>query len=283
MSRTIDAHQHYWKLDRGDYGWLTPEGGPVLYRDYGPQDLEPDLERAGVRQTIVVQAAATHAETDYMLQLADNAVSIAGVVGWLDFHDPDWKAVLEKFRANPKFVGIRIMIQEMKDAAEVLEPESLEALRYLAEIGLPVDLLMHSKQLPETIQLLKQIPNLHAVIDHIGKPQIGLGVFEPWASQIKALAASHPGLYCKLSGMLTEADHESWEPEQFTAYVRHVVECFGTERVMFGSDWPVCLLAGSYMDVRAVLETALPEGLSEQQLSAIYGGNAAAFYKLPAE
>lgn len=283
MSRTIDAHQHYWKLDRGDYGWLKPESGPVLFRDYGPPDLEPELERAGVQRTIVVQAAATHAETDYMLTLADGSASIAGVVGWLDFQDPDWSAALDRFRANPKFVGIRVMIQDMDDASEVLRTDSLEALRYLADIGLPVDLLMQARQLPETIELLQRVPNLHAVIDHIGKPQIGQGVFEPWAGQIKALAGNHPGLYCKLSGMLTEADHQSWQPEQFTAYVRHVVTCFGPGRVMFGSDWPVCLLAGSYADVREVLRAALPEGLAESQLAGIYGENAARFYKLPAE
>ncbi|QHW33922.1 amidohydrolase family protein [Paenibacillus rhizovicinus] len=283
MSRTIDSHQHYWKLDRGDYGWLTPEAGPILYRDYAPGDLEPELERAGFQRTIVVQAAQTHAETDYMLELADHSESIAGVVGWLDFQAPDWRSALERFHANPKFVGIRVMIQEMEDASEVLQPYSVEALQVLADIGLPVDLVMRAHQLPETIELLKRVPGLRAVIDHIGKPQIAQGIFEPWASQIKELADSNPGLYCKLSGLLTEADHQSWQPEQFTAYVRHVVECFGIERVMFGSDWPVCLLAGSYEDVRSVLRAALPEALTEQQLAAVYGDNAAAFYKLPAE
>ncbi|QHT62309.1 amidohydrolase family protein [Paenibacillus lycopersici] len=282
MSRIIDSHQHYWKLDRGDYGWLSPESG-VLFRDYAPSDLEPELARAGVARTIVVQAAKTHAETDYMLELADRSASIAGVVGWLDFNDSGWRSALARFRRNPKFAGIRVMIQEMADASEVLEPNSLEALRHLAEIGLPVDLLMTSRQLPETIELLRRVPGLHAVIDHIGKPRIGEDVFEPWAGQIKTLAGENPGLYCKLSGMLTEADHEAWQPEQFTAYVRHVVACFGTERVMFGSDWPVCLLAGSYEEVLAVLGAALPEGLTERQRAGIYGENAATFYKLPDE
>ncbi|MFC4809379.1 amidohydrolase family protein [Paenibacillus sp. GCM10023250] len=282
MSRIIDAHQHYWALDRGDYGWLTPEAGPVLYRNYGPADLEPELARAGVSQTILVQAAQTHAETAYMLELAERSPSIAGVVGWLDFHDSNWRDVLSIFRAHPKFVGIRVMLQEMKDASEALEPHSLRALRYLAEIGLPVDLLMLEHQLPETIELLKRVPELHAVIDHIAKPRIGAGVFEPWAGRMRAIAEDHPGVYCKLSGMLTEADHGAWRLEQFTAYVRHVVECFGAERVLFGSDWPVCLLAGSYADVRSVLASALPDGLTDEQLAAVYAGNAAAFYRLKA-
>ena len=245
--------------------------------------MEPELARAGIRQSIVVQAAQTHAETAYMLELAERTESIAGVVGWSSFQDPNWRDVLKIFRAHPKFLGVRVMLQEMRDAAEVLEPNSLEALRHLAEIGLPVDLLMQSSQLPETIALLKQVPNLHAVIDHIGKPRIGEDRFEPWASQMREIAANHPGVYCKLSGMLTEADHEAWKPEQFTAYVRHVVACFGIGRVMFGSDWPVCLLAGSYADVREVLRAALPEELTEAQLAAVYGDNAAAFYKLPEE
>ncbi|WP_308635030.1 amidohydrolase family protein [Paenibacillus silvisoli] len=274
----IDAHQHYWKLDRGDYGWLTPQAGPVLYRDYAPEDLAPALAQAGVARTIVVQAAATHEETAYMLQLSDANDSIAGVVGWLDFHDPNWRGVLESFRSHPKFVGIRIMIQDMSDPYESHHPNSLEALRYLAEIKLPVDILINSKQLPATIELLRQVPGLHAVIDHIGKPAIREGVFEPWAGQMSEIAATYPGIYCKLSGMLTEAAHDDWQPEQFTAYVRHIVEAFGTDRILFGSDWPVCLLAGSYQDVCDVLEAALPPTLTEREREALYGGNAAAFY-----
>ncbi|AZN42442.1 amidohydrolase family protein [Paenibacillus albus] len=276
----IDAHQHYWKLDRGDYGWLTPEAGPVLYRDYGPADLEPELERAGVSRTIIVQAATTHAETDYMLQLAEQSESVAGVVGWLDFADPKWRQALESFSSHPKFVGIRVMIQDMEDAREVLQPHYVEALQELAAIQLPVDLVLKSHQLPVVIQLLKQVPGLHTVIDHIAKPRIGEGVFEPWASQMKELTETFPGVYCKLSGMITEANHQEWEPEQFVSYVRHIVDVFGTKRVMFGSDWPVCLLAGSYGDVCDVLASALPSTLEAEELEAIYGGNAAAFYKL---
>ncbi|REE78901.1 L-fuconolactonase [Paenibacillus taihuensis] len=276
----IDAHQHYWKLERGDYGWLTPEAGPALYRDYGPENLEPELECAGVSRTIIVQAAATHAETEYMLQIAEASESVAGVVGWLDFGDPKWRQVLEAFSAHPKFVGIRVMIQEMTYASDVLQPHMVEALRELAEIQLPVDLLLVSHQLAAAIELLKQVPGLHAVIDHIAKPRIGEGVMEPWASQMKEIAESFPGVYCKLSGMITEANHTEWNAEQFAPYVRHIVDIFGTKRVMFGSDWPVCLLAGSYGDVCDVLASSLPSSLGAEELEAVYGGNAADFYKL---
>jgi L-fuconolactonase len=275
----IDAHQHYWKLDRGDYGWISSEM-TALYRDYLPPDLGPELSRNGIGRTILVQAAATHAETDFMLELADKHDSIAGVVGWLDFDDPAWQAAYERFKAHPKFAGIRVMIQEMKDPREALRPHVIEALRRFAAEGLPVDLLAVSHQLPAVIELLDLVPGLHAVIDHICKPQIAAAVFEPWAGQMKEIAERHPGVYCKLSGMVTEADHRQWKPEHFTPYVRHIVNAFGPGRLMFGSDWPVCLLAASYSQVLDVLRGALPDSLTEEELEAIYGGNAAKFYRV---
>lgn len=277
--RKIDAHQHYWKLDRGDYGWLTPEGTPAIYRDFLPSDLEPELKRCGIDRTILVQAAATHAETTFMLQLSEKYESIAGVVGWLDLDDPEWPSVFETFRSYPKFVGFRLMIQEMKDAHDALRPHVIDALRQMAANDVPVDLLAVSHQLPVVVELLAQVPGLRAVIDHLCKPQIAAGVFEPWASQMREIAL-HPKVYCKLSGMVTEADHHAWKQEHFTAYVRHIVEIFGTDRVMYGSDWPVCLLAASYTQVHGLLGEVLPDSLTEAELEAIYGGNAAAFYKL---
>ncbi|QYR23267.1 amidohydrolase family protein [Paenibacillus sp. sptzw28] len=277
--RKIDAHQHYWKLDRGDYGWLTPEGTPAIYRDFLPADLEPELKRCGIDRTILVQAAATHAETTFMLQLSEKYESIAGVVGWLNLDDSEWPAAFETFRSHPKFVGFRFMIQEMKDARDALRPHILDALRQMAASDIPVDLLAVSHQLPVVVELLEQVPGLRAVIDHLCKPQIAAGVIEPWASQMREIAR-HPKVYCKLSGMVTEADHHGWKPEHFTSYVRHIVDIFGPDRVMYGSDWPVCLLAASYSEVHGLLGEVLPESLTESQLAAIYGGNAAAFYKL---
>ena len=275
----IDAHQHYWKIGRGDYGWLTPDV-PVLYRDYLPEDLEPSLEQHEIDGTIVVQAARTHAETDFLLELAERCASVAGVVGWLDFGDPTWPDALKRFQASTKFAGIRLMIQEMRDPREALQPHIVNALRRFAEDGLPVDLLAVSHQLPAVMELLELVPGLHAVIDHLCKPQIAAGVFEPWAGQMKEIARKHPGICCKLSGMVTEADHASWKPDDFTAYVRHIVECFGPSRVMFGSDWPVCLLAADYGQAVSVLERALPESFGEAERARLFGGNAAAFYKL---
>ncbi|MBD2845643.1 amidohydrolase family protein [Paenibacillus sp. IB182496] len=274
----IDAHQHYWKLSRGDYGWLSPQM-PTLYRDYLPADLQPSLAAHRIDGTIAVQAAQTLEETDYLLELAEREPSILGVVGWLDPADPACVAHYERHSRHPKYVGFRIMIQELADAETILEPGYVARLRELAQRDAPIDLLVLAHQLDPLVRLLDQIPELRGVVDHLAKPPIAAGELEPWRSRMAEIAA-HPGIYCKLSGMVTEADHDGWRPEDLTPYVRAVWELFGPERVMYGSDWPVCLLASSYDRLAEALEQALPEGLSAAQRGALYGGNAAAFYKL---
>jgi L-fuconolactonase len=273
----IDAHQHYWNIERGNLGWL--EEGTIMYRSYLPGDLKPNLSKHGMDATIVVQAEPKHEETDFLLALAASEPTIAGVVGWLDLESPDYRSVYERFKRDPKFVGFRVMIQEMADANEVLAPAYIEALTYFAEQKQPIDLLMRASQLDTVVQLLEQVPLLHAVIDHIGKPAIASGELEPWKEQLRIIA-SYPNVYCKLSGMVTEADHLKWEQEQFVPYIHHAIECFGPKRVMFGSDWPVCLLAASYDQCMDVLESALPEGYSKEEREALFGGNAARFYRI---
>lgn len=274
----IDAHQHYWRIARGDYGWITPEL-PVLYRDFGPDDLRPHLLQHKLDGSIVVQAAPTIAETEFLLALSETSDTIKGVVGWLDLDDPDWQAQYDRLNKHPKFIGIRIMIQEMQNASDILQPHYIEALQWFAAQDVPVDLLVRSDQLQPLIALLDRVPNLRGVLDHLGKPQIAEGVLEPWTSQLSQIA-KHSNIYCKLSGMVTEANHQSWQPEQMEPYIHHVLKEFGPERVMFGSDWPVCLLAGSYDQVVNVLEHGLPSGLSENDKARIFGLNALAFYKL---
>lgn len=274
----IDAHQHYWRIDRGDYGWIGPEL-PVLYRDYMPSDLAPHLKEHNLNATIVVQAAQTLEETAYLLSLSEESESIAGVVGWLDLNDPNFLLHYQRFCKHPKYVGFRVMIQEMPDANRILEPHFIEALQYFAEHDVPVDLLVVSHQLAPVIELLDQVPGLRAVIDHIAKPRIADGVLEPWRSQMAAIA-KRPNVYCKLSGMVTEADHNKWKREDFAAYIQHVLEIFGTDRVMFGSDWPVCLLAANYEEVVEVLTHSLPETWTQHDNDRLFGLNAKGFYKL---
>lgn len=273
----IDAHQHFWQLSRGDYGWISPEM-KAIYRDFGPDDLAPLLDRNGIDQSIVVQAAPTTGDTAFMLELANRSDRIAGVVGWIDLERPDYREQYAAYRQHPAFAGIRLMIQEMEDAREALRPAVLEALRFFAAEGLPIDLLVRSHQLPALLELLEAVPGLRGVIDHIAKPRIDQDEWEPWASRMKQ-AASHPNIYCKLSGIVTEAAPHQLEPDTFVRYVRHIVEAFGAERVMFGSDWPVCLLAADYDNVVATLEATLP-ALEPAQREQLFGGNAIRFYKL---
>ena len=273
----IDAHQHYWKVSRGDYGWLTPDL-QVLYRDYMPEDLLPYLKEHHLDGTIVVQAAPTWEETEYLLALAESTESILGVVGWVDLNDEDYVNHSERFLKHPKMVGFRLMIQEMSDANAILEPHYVDALRWFAKKEVPIDLLVVSHQLEPLIQLLDQVPGLRGVIDHIAKPRIADQIREPWAAQMKELA-KHENLYCKLSGMVTEADHDGWKPDDFAFYIQHVLELFGPRRVMFGSDWPVCLLAASYDQVIAVLMEAIPAHFTDQDKERLFGLNAKEFYR----
>ncbi|CAM4376002.1 amidohydrolase family protein [Paenibacillus tarimensis] len=274
----IDAHQHYWSIERGDYGWITPDI-PVLYRDYLPEHLKPELARHRIDRTILVQAAPTEAETEYMLGLAERYDSIGGVVGWLDPAEPACLSQCSRLRQHPKLVGFRVMIQEMKDAAEWLTPLFIEHMSYLAKQKIPVDLLVTASQLNDTLRLLEQAPGLQGVLDHLGKPRIAAGELEPWRSQLAEVAA-HPGMYCKLSGMVTEADHQAWQPDDFVPYVRHAAEVFGPYRVMFGSDWPVCRMAAEYGDVVNVLLSALPGSWGEPEYDRLFGLNAKEFYQL---
>ncbi|WP_313638850.1 amidohydrolase family protein [Paenibacillus sp.] len=274
----IDAHQHYWQLSRNDYGWLTPEV-PTLYRDFMPNDLTESLIRHGLTKTIVVQAAATVEETEFLLSLCQTHVSIAGVVGWLDFEQDNFVETFERLRKNPYFIGVRLMLQSI-DAAEYLQrPLVFHHLKWLETLGFPVDLLIHASQFPAVLKLLELVPNLNAVIDHIGKPQISQQVISPWQEWVTEVA-QYPQVYCKLSGMVTEGNISDWVESDFNFYVMHATKAFGLNRVMFGSDWPVCLLAASYDQAVSILLNNLPKALTEQELDDVFGNNAIRFYQL---
>lgn len=274
----LDAHQHYWNIKRNDYGWITPEL-PILYRDYLPDHLAPHLKAHQLDGSIVVQAAPTLAETDYILSLAETSETILGVVGWLDLNDREHRTHFERFRKHPKFVGFRIMIQEMADASDILKPHFVKALQTYAQEDVPIDLLVVSHQLEPLVKLLDLVPGVRGVIDHIAKPKIAAGIIEPWLSQMKEIA-KHQNIYCKLSGMVTEADLQKWQPEDFTVYIRSIIDLFGSERILFGSDWPVCLLAASYDQMVNVLQQALPSAWGQHELDRLFGENAKEFYKL---
>jgi L-fuconolactonase len=276
----IDAHQHYWHVERGDYGWLTPAAGATLYRDYGPGDLLPHLQRHGVDATIVVQAAPTVQETEYLLALCEREPTLAGAVGWIDPEADDFERTLLQLKRSPYFLGIRPMLQDLDDDAYIVRPKVVDSLRLLEGYDLTLDLLVKPRHLPYAAQMLQTVPGLRAVVDHIAKPDIAAQSFKPWLADLAKLAA-HPNVYVKLSGMVTEADHASWRPEHIVPYIRAVCDLFGPQRVMFGSDWPVCLLAASYDQVIELLAAALPAEWNAEQRDAVFGANATAFYKLP--
>ncbi|WEK51546.1 MAG: amidohydrolase family protein [Candidatus Kaistia colombiensis] len=275
----VDAHHHLWSAARGDYHWMSPDD-PVLGRDYLPADLAPLLRRAGVDRTVLVQAAQTEAETQFLLELAAASDFVAGVVGWLDFDDAELPRKLEKLLRQPKFVGLRPMLQDIEDDAYILRPRVLQNLRHVAELGVPFDFLTYPRHLRNVARALEAVPGLRAVIDHVSKPPIASGRLESWAEDIARIAAEHPGVRCKLSGMVTEADLATWRPADLAPFVRHVVSTFGEDRILFGSDWPVCLLAASYAEVLNALRTLVAPLLDAAGLEKLFGRNAIAFYKL---
>lgn len=274
----IDGHQHFWKAARGDYHWMTP-AVPVLCRDYLPEDLRPILVKHGIDRTILVQAAQTKAETEFLLELAAGHDFIAGVIGWLDLEDPRFAADLDRCLRRPKFLGVRPMLQDLADDDWILRPRVVESLKRIAERDVPFEFLTYPRHLPRVLKVLELVPGLRAVVDHLSKPEIRNRKLDPWKS-LMAEVARHPGVYCKLSGMITEADHQAWTADHLRPYVEQVVEGFGFDRVMFGSDWPVCLLAGSYDRVIGALREILQPHLNGRIEAAVFGGNAARFYKL---
>jgi L-fuconolactonase len=273
----IDSHHHFWRVERGDYHWM-PYGG-VLRRDYLPEDLRPLLRRAGVDRTVLVQAAQTEAETHFLLDLAAETDFVAGVVGWLDFEDERFGDKLEQLRDHPKFVGLRPMLQDVADDEYILRPRVMDNLRRVEALDLPFDILTYPRHLPHVLAALDQLPRLRAVVDHISKPPIAAGRLAGWADDMAAVAA-HRNVSCKLSGIVTEADQANWKPSDLAPFVRHVFAAFGEDRVMFGSDWPVCLLAASYAEALNALRTILDPDLSADGMNKLFGHNAAAFYKL---
>ncbi|MBL0768507.1 amidohydrolase family protein [Sphingopyxis sp. DHUNG17] len=274
----IDAHHHLWKADRGDYHWMSPDL-PVLARDYLVDDIAPLLRKAGVDRTILVQAAQTEAETDFLLQIAEETDFIAGVTGWLDLSADDFEARFAHYRRHPKFVAIRPMLQDIDDDAWILQPCVVRNLEHVAESGFPFEFLTYPRHLPHVVAVMRRVPALHAVIDHLSKPPIASGVIDPWAAAMAEVAA-FPNLYCKLSGMVTEDDHGQWSPARLLPWIAETVRLFGPSRIMFGSDWPVCRLAAEYGEVIHALRCNLETLLEPADMERAFGSNAIEFYRL---
>ncbi len=272
----IDAHQHFWQLSRDDYGWLTPDLAP-LYRDYMPKDLQPLLGDAGINGTIVVQAAPTVAETRFLLDLAQDHGFILGIVGWVDFEAPDVTETIESLAQNPALVGLRPMVQDIPDIDWILKPELAPAFRTLIDHDLVFDALTLPQHLGNLRQLLAQYPELRTVIDHASKPCIRDRVMEGWAENMAALARDTAS-FCKLSGLVTEAGPD-WTVSELKPYVDHLLNTFGPERLIWGSDWPVCTLVASYAQWQDA-SLALLEGCIDEDRTEIFGGTAQHAYNI---
>jgi L-fuconolactonase len=271
----IDAHHHVWRLSRGDYGWLTPALG-AIHRDFTLDDLAPWLRRAGIGATVLVQAAPTVAETEFLLAAAAASDGVVwGVVGWVDLASPDAIATLERLARDRALRGVRPMLQDLTDPDWIARPEARRTLSSLPTLGLRFDALVTPRELPALLRMLDQQPELAIVVDHGAKPPIVAGRREPWASLIAAVAA-HPRVHCKLSGLATEAGAE-WSANTLQPWVDHLIECFGPQRLLWGSDWPVVDLAGGYGRWLEATETLLAP-LTGEDRAAILGGNAARFY-----
>ncbi|MCU1257251.1 MAG: hypothetical protein JWO80_136 [Bryobacterales bacterium] len=273
----IDAHQHFWDLDRFEYSWMPP-GESVLRRNYLPGDLWPILDENRFDGTVLVQANTSIEETRWFLELAGENPWISGVVGWVDLTDPRLGATLDELQKHPKFKGVRHPVHDEDDTRWILCDDVLAGLNEVARRGLPYDLLFRPIHLPLIPFIVERVPELRMVIDHIAKPFIADHLMDGWLEDMAA-AAEFPQVFCKLSGMITEADPKGWKSEDLRPYVQHVLGSFGPERLMFGSDWPVCKLAGSWKQVLAAFTQAIgaqPLDVREQLL----GETATRFYGL---
>jgi L-fuconolactonase len=273
----IDAHQHFWRYSPQAHGWIGDHMA-VLKRDFLPADLEPLLRARGYDGCVAVQAEHTVDETTWLLDLADQFPFIRGVVGWVDLRAPDAGSVLAGLARRPKLKGIRHVVQAEPDPRFMLGAEFQRGIAALAAHGLTYDLLVFPKQLPAAIELAMRFPQQPFVLDHIAKPDMKAGLREPWTAQVRQLAAS-PNVSCKLSGLVTEADWAHWKPEDIAPYLDVVTDAFGPERLMIGSDWPVCTLAGDYGRVMALIEGYLAR-LPSAAAEAVLGSNASRFYRL---
>ena len=275
----IDAHQHFGQIDKYDYVWMNPNMG-VLYKDYGPSDLWPLLKRNDIVRSVLVQTISSLDETRWFLDLAREHAFIGGVVGWVDLTDDGVGAVLDELTADPGFIGVRHQVHDEPDDKWLLHDDVMRGLGELQKRRIPYDLLIRPQHLEVSIRIANKFPQHPLVVDHIAKPNIADRQWDDWAAGMSALAACD-NVLCKLSGMITEASQD-WKPADIRPYVEYLVDIFGPARCMFGSDWPVCLLAGNYEQIIDTLQQSVNH-LSSSEQEEIFGGTADRFYGLGAK
>ncbi len=273
----IDAHHHLWKFSTAEYGWIS-EQMPVLRHDFLPDDLHKVMAQAGINASVAVQARQTVEETRWLLELAGQHDFMKGVVGWAPLVDPGVAAELEKFAGNPKLKGIRHVLQDEVDEHYMLRDDFNRGISELKAFHLAYDVLIFERHLPQTIQFVDKHPDQVFVVDHLAKPRVRFHAVSPWAEHLRELA-KRANVYCKISGLATEADHKNWTEQQLDVYIDTVLSAFGPKRVMFGSDWPVCLLAISYRRWVELVADRLAK-LSTDEQARVWSGTATEAYRL---
>jgi len=273
----IDSHQHFWIYETEKHAWIDDDM-KVIRKNFLPEDLKIVYQENNVDGCVAVQADQTLAETDFLLDLAEKNDFIKGIVGWIDLRAANIDEVLNQYSAFPKLKGFRHVVQGEADHNFMLRPDFLNGIAALEKYNFTYDILIFPHQLGAALELIRRFPNQKFVIDHIAKPYIKDGFYDGWASLMKAIS-EYPNVYCKLSGMTTEADYNNWTSEQIEPYMQLVLDSFGANRILFGSDWPVCLVAGNYTKTKELVTNFIAKLNSEEQ-AAIMGGNAIEFYNL---
>jgi L-fuconolactonase len=273
----IDSHQHFWQYDSVKHSWIDDEMA-VIRRDFTPSDLAAVFKENGIDGCVAVQADQTETETAFLIDLAHTYDFIKGIVGWVDLRNAAIECVLEQYSTEKKIKGFRHVVQGEADHNFVLRPAFLHGISVLEKFDYTYDILIFPHQLGAALEFVRRFPNQKFVIDHLAKPYIKDGFFDGWASQMKAIA-KHENVLCKISGMITEADYNAWNKAQLKPYIDLVFDAFGTNRLMYGSDWPVCLVAGSYKQVKDIVLDYIADLSSEEQKN-IMGHNAVQFYNL---
>ncbi|RPA67856.1 amidohydrolase [Cyclobacteriaceae bacterium YHN15] len=271
---TLDSHQHFWQFDPIRDSWIN-ESMKVIQKDFLPMDLKPELDVKGIQGCIAVQADQSDQETAFLLRLAKENPWIKGVVGWVDLASVLLEEKLEAYQAEKKLVGFRKILQSLPPSS-MEESAFLNGIGLLSKYGFTYDILIFPHHLENAFKFVKKFPDMRFVVDHLAKPNIRSSEFDFWSKGIHKLA-SLPNVFCKVSGMVTEADWKNWKNDDFKPYLSHITDCFGTERLMYGSDWPVCLLAGSYAQVYD-LTFEFYKGFSHEEKDGIFGENACRFY-----
>ncbi len=277
MVETIDAHQHFWRYNPTNHSWISDDMKMLLH-DFMPPDLERRLNESGISGCVAVQADQTEEETEFLLQLAQEYSFIKGVIGWVDLQADKVEERLAHYARNNYLKGIRHHVQDETDDKFLLCSNFLRGIKKLKKYNLCYDILIFAKHLPVAVGFANHFPDQTFVLDHIAKPNIKEQKIAQWEKGIRVLA-QHPGMYCKLSGMVTEADWKNWEPDNFKPYLDVIFDAFGVDRLMFGSDWPVCMLAAGYQEVWQIVKNYI-SSLSREEQDLIMGGNARRVYNL---